>query len=118
MIVAGVGCRAGCAAADVVAAVRVAEAAGGCRVEGLAAPWFKRGEAGVVEAAAALGVGVVFVEEAALLAVQDRCRTRSDVALRAVGVASVAEGAALAASGGRLLVERVVVGGATCAVAG
>ena len=63
-------------------------------------------------------VPVAFIDDAALLAVQPRCPTRSAVAERETGFASVAEGAALAASGGRLLLARIAGGGATCALAG
>ena len=118
MIVAGLGCRRGCAAADLVAAVRLAERSAGVAAAALAAPRFKAQEAGLDEAAAALGLPLMLVEAAAMQAVQPRCPTRSAAALGATGVASVAEGAALAGSGGRLLLPRVAVGGATCALAG
>ncbi len=117
MIVAGLGCRQGCAAADLVAAVRLAEAQAGASAGMLAAPAFKEGEAGLHAAAAALGLMLVMVGDTALQAVQPACPTRSAAALAATGLASVAEGAALAASGGRLLLPRVSVGGATCALA-
>ena len=70
-------------------------------------------------AAAALRVEVVFVEDDALRAVQEFCVTRSVIVERAVGFASVAEAAALAAAGpgGRLVLRRVQRGGATCALA-
>lgn len=118
MIVAGLGCRRGCAAADLVAAVRLAERSAGVVAAVLAAPRFKSHEAGLREAAVKLGLWLLLVEEGAMRAVQPRCATRSDVALAATGLASVAEGAALAASGGWLLLPRVAVGGATCALAG
>ncbi len=118
MIVAGVGCRRGCTAGDLVAVVRLAERRSGIAAAALAAPWFKAHEAGLREAAAALGLPLLLVEEEAMRAVQPRCPTRSDVALVATGLASVAEAAALAASGGRLVLPRVSEGGATCALAG
>ncbi len=118
MIVAGLGCRRGCTAADLVAAVRLAERSAGVAAGALAAPRFKAHEAGLHAAAAALRLPLLLVEEEAMRAVQPRCPTRSDVALAATGLASVAEGAALAASGGRLVLPRVAVGGATCALAG
>jgi cobalamin biosynthesis protein CbiG len=65
-----------------------------------------------------LGLPIAFVDAAALKAVQPRCPTRSAVAERETGVASVAEGAALAASGGSLLLARIAQGSATCALAG
>ena len=116
-VVAGVGCRKGCGAGAIVAVVREAEAVAGCRATVLAVPGFKDGEAGVREAALALGMALVFVDAAGMAAAQAGCLTRSDVVLAAVGVASVAEAAALAVSGGRLLVARVGRGMATCALA-
>jgi cobalt-precorrin 5A hydrolase len=73
----------------------------------------------VTEAAARLGLSLVMIGADALAAAQPRCPTRSEAAARAVGVGSVAEGCALAASGagGRLLLPRVAHGGATCALA-
>ena len=109
MIVAGIGCRRGCPAGAIVALVR------GTGAEALAAPAWKRGEPGLLEAAALLSVPLWFVEAAALAAVQDRCPTRSAVVARAVGVASVAEAVVLA-SGGVLTRARFGVGWATCAV--
>jgi cobalt-precorrin 5A hydrolase len=118
MIVAGLGCRRGCTAADLVAAVRLAERSAGVAAAALAAPRFKAHEGGLHAAAAALGLPLLLVEEEGMRAVQPRCPTRSDVALAATGLASVAEGAALAVSGGKLVLPRVAVGGATCALAG
>ena len=118
MIVAGIGCRTGCLAEDLAAVVRLAAATAGRTVGALAAPGFKQHEPGLHEAARLLGLPLVFVDFAALQAVQPRCPTRSGLAERATGVASVAEGAALAASGGRLVLTRVSLGGATCALAG
>ena len=111
MTVAGIGCRRGCTADDIVAVVR---SLGGAEV--LVAPEWKRDEPGLREAATLLGVPLRFVSRAELVAVQPLCLTRSSAALRAVGVASVAEAAALAA-GGRLLRPRVVRGMATAALA-
>ncbi len=118
MIVAGLGCRTGCLAGDLAAVVRLAAATAGQTVGAIAAPRFKQHESGLHEAARLLGVPLVLVDLAALQAVQPRCPTRSDLAERMTGVASVAEGAALAASGGRLLLARISLGGATCALAG
>ena len=118
MIVAGLGCRKDCPAAEIVAVVRAAEAAAGRRAGGLAAPAFKREEAGLREAAGLLALPLAFVEQQALSDVQDRCVTLSDVAQHATGFASVAEAAALAASGGPLLLPRIAGKRATCALAG
>jgi len=118
-MIAGVGCRRGCLAEDIVALVRAAEAAAGARATRLAAPAAKSGEAGLRGAAAALGLPILWVEHAALAAAQARCVTRSACAERALGVASVAEGCALAAAGegGRLVLERIASPRATCALA-
>lgn len=118
MIAAGLGCRRGCGAEEIAALVRRAEALAGRTADALAAPASKRDEAGLHGAARLLGLPLRFVDEAALLAVQPRCATVSDAALRAVGVASVAEGAALAVAGGRLLLPRIAGPRATCALAG
>ena len=118
MIVAGLGFRRGCPADDIVRLVRMAQDRAGCSAGSLAAPEWKRGEAGLHDAAVCLRLPVAFIAHAELTAVQPLCPTRSVVAERETGVASVAEGAALAASGGRLLLARIAHGGATCALAG
>ncbi len=108
MIVAGIGCRRGCPAEAIVALVR------GTGAQALAAPAWKRGEPGLLEAAAALGVPLWFVAEAALAAVQQRCPTHSAAVADAVGLGSVAEAAVLAV-GGVLTRARFGGGLATCA---
>ena len=118
MIVAGLGFRGGCAADDIVRLVQAAQVQAGCVVGSLAAPDWKQGAPGLHDAAARLGLPIAFIDDAALIAVQPRCPTRSDLAERETGVASVAEGAALAASGGRLLLARIAGSGVTCALAG
>jgi len=118
LIVAGLGFRRGCSADDIVHLVQTAQARAGCIAGLLAAPDWKRSEPGLHAAAHRLSLPIAFIDTAALIAVQLRCPTRSMVAERATGVASVAEGAALAASGGRLLLTRIAHGAATCALAG
>ncbi len=117
MIVAGIGCRRGCPADDIVALVRLAQDQAACHVDTLAAPDFKRGENGLHEAARRLGITLTFVAAPALAAVQPLCPTRSHAAARHTGAASVAEGSALAAYGGRLLLARIGNGRVTCALA-
>jgi cobalt-precorrin 5A hydrolase len=114
-VIAGIGCRRGCAATDIL---RVVERAGR-KVAAIAVPAFKADEPGVREAARRLGVPVIRVDDAALADVQACCVTRSRIAARATGFASIAEASALAASGprGRLLLARIAEGGATCALA-
>ncbi len=118
-MIAGIGCRRDCPAEDIVALVRQAEAASGAYVTALAAPVAKAGEAGLHEAAALLGVALLLVEHAALADAQARCVTRSACAERTLGVASVAEGCALAAAGERaeLVLARIASARATCALA-
>ena len=118
MIVAGLGFRSGCPAGDILQAVHTAQDRAGCIAASLAAPDWKRHEPGLHDAAGRLGLPITFIDATALAAVQPHCPTRSAVAERVTGIASVAEGAALAASGGRLLLPRIAHGGATCALAG
>lgn len=118
-MIAGIGCRRGCSAEDILHALHVACADAGRRAAALAAPAFKADEPGLREASRLLGLPLILVDAAPLSAAQARCVTRSPRAERATGVASVAEGSALAAvgAGGRLLLPRVIGGAATCALA-
>jgi cobalt-precorrin 5A hydrolase len=79
----------------------------------------KRGEAGISDAAEALGIDVVFLSRAALRDAMPRTRTHSVRALELFGVASVAEASALAGGGpnASLIVPRTSDKGATCAIA-
>jgi cobalt-precorrin 5A hydrolase len=118
-LIAGLGCRRGCGAAEIVALVRRAEAACGARLTALAAPAAKCAEPGLLAAAADLNLPLHPIAPASLAAAQARCVTRSSAAARALGVASVAEGCALAAAGpeGWLKLPRIASAAATCAVA-
>jgi cobalt-precorrin 5A hydrolase len=122
MIVAGVGCRKGASADDIGAVIGAALARAGFATEALgliAAPELKRGEQGVAAAAAALGVPLVLIAEADLRAAGARADTRSERVLALTGIPSVAEAAALAGGGlsARLILPRIAVGSATCALA-
>jgi len=122
MIVAGVGCRKGASADDIGAVIGAALARAGFATRALdliAAPELKRGEHGVAAAAAALGVPLVLIAEADLKAAGTRAETRSERVLALMGISSVAEAAALAGGGltARLILPRVAVGSATCALA-
>jgi cobalt-precorrin 5A hydrolase len=122
VIVAGIGCRKGAAAADISAAIADALARAGLGTQSLdliAAPESKGGEHGIAAAAAALGVPLVLVAKAELEAAGARTQTRSERVLALIGVPSVAEAAALAAGGpaARLILPRITLGSATCALA-
>ena len=79
----------------------------------------KAAEAGPVAAAALLGIEFVGLPQAELERAAPRCATRSERVLRATGLPSLAECAALAGAGrgSRLILERISEGGASCAVA-
>lgn len=122
MIVAGLGCRKGCAADEIVALVRDALTRAKVpaeRLKALATAAFKSDEAGLHEASAILARPLLLIDEAALRAAESGCVTRSEVALAATGFASVAESAALAAAGpgARLILPRIAAARATCALA-
>ena len=122
MIIAGVGCRKGAAAAEIEAAIAAALAATRLSAKSLdliATAHAKKAEPGIAAAAAALGVQLVLVPHADLEAVEARTATRSQRVRAHMGVSSVAEAAALAAGGpqAHLLATRIVVGPATCALA-
>ncbi len=119
MIAAGLGLRPACDADELVRIVADAAERSGLRPDLLAAPWFRDGAA-VRAAAERLGLPLAIIGEQALLSAQPSCSTRSEAALRAIGIASVAEGCALAAAGpgGGLLLHRIATPNATCAIAG
>jgi cobalt-precorrin 5A hydrolase len=119
VIIAGIGCRRDCPTDAVIAVLCRAFAQAGCRASVLAAPEFKAGESGLRAAAEALGLNFVTIGRSALEAVQGRCMTQSPPSLRTIGIASIAEGCALAAAGpnGRLVLSRIAGEGTTCALA-
>lgn len=122
MIVAGIGCRRGASAQDVEAALSAALNDAGTlarAVDAIATSTAKANEAGIVEVARARGIKFIAVAQTELEAAAARGVTKSVRALALTGVPSVAEAAALAAAGpaARLLVPRVAVGMATCALA-
>ena len=123
MIVAGVGCKRGTTAQEIDAAIDAALAAADETREsiGLIATSDGKGsETGIIEAAAGRGIQLVLVKPAALEAAGPRTQSSSPRVKELFGVPSVAEAAALAAAGpeAALLVPRLVVGPATCALAG
>jgi cobalt-precorrin 5A hydrolase / cobalt-factor III methyltransferase / precorrin-3B C17-methyltransferase len=118
----GVGCERGCGPDELLALVRdtLAEhslAAGA--VAALVSLDLKADEPAVHAAAEAMGVPARFFDAAALAAEEPRLATPSELVRREVGVAGVAESAALAAVGpkGVLLVPKAKSRCATCAVA-
>jgi cobalt-precorrin 5A hydrolase len=118
-LVVGVGCNRGTAAGEIVDAIRGALREHGLSeksVKTLATVDAKRDEAGLVEAAARLGVPLAFCDRATLNAVPD-VPNASEAPMKFVGVQGVAEPSALAVSGGRLLVEKAKSGNVTVAVA-
>jgi cobalamin biosynthesis protein CbiG len=122
MIVAGVGCRRGAPAPDIEAAIRAALTRaniGTDALDAIATIAAKSAEAGIQAAAEKLGVSVVLVAAADLLAAEHRTLTRSERVRALTGMPSVAEAAALAAAGpsARLIGPRLVMGSATCALA-
>jgi cobalt-precorrin 5A hydrolase len=122
MIVAGIGCRRGAAAAEIEAAIHAALGRAGLAAGALAiiaTSAAKGGEPGIAAAASALGVPLVLVPAPDLEAAGGRVETRSARVLALTGVPSLAEAAALAAGGpaARLLARRIAVGPATCALA-
>jgi cobalt-precorrin 5A hydrolase len=122
VIVAGVGCRKGAAAAQVEAAIAAALAHCGLPAAALAliaTSKAKGAEAGIAAAASALRLPIVLVPQRALEDAGRRTATKSERVLLHTGVPSLAEAAALAAAGpaARLLAPRVCVGPATCALA-
>ena len=122
MIVAGIGCRAGAPARDIEAALAAALAQVRLSPSALdisATSSAKSSEPGIVAASAARRARLIAVPQAELAAAGARVVTRSARVLAVTGVPSLAEAAALAAAGpdARLVVARVVVGSATCALA-
>ena len=122
MIVAGVGCRKGVRAADIEAAIVAAFGRAGVATSQLlliATSAAKGGEPGIAAAASAIGVPLVLIPPGDLAAAGARTTTRSERVIAVAGVPSVAEAAALAAGGpdAQLIVPRIAVGPATCALA-
>lgn len=117
-LVLGVGASSGVTAVEVLALIdRVLEGAGLAlgSVSALASADAKAQEPGIVEAAARRGWPIVTFSSAELAAVD--VPNPSAAPEKAIGTPSVAEAAALLASGGELVVEKTKSAMATCAVA-
>ncbi len=121
MIAIGVGCRKSAASEAIVALVRRAldEAGEIAGNKALFTSEGKRGEDNLEEAARALAIPLQYVDHRRLAIEAPRAATRSARVERHIGLPSLAETAALAGAGpgGRLIVERITAGGATCAIA-
>jgi len=120
VIVAGIGCRRGASAADIGAAITAALArVENCSIDLMATAAFKVDEAGIAAVARDLGVPLVLISQLDLERAGTRALSRSERVQAIAGLPSVAEAAALAAAGtsARLLVPRVTLGSATCALA-
>jgi cobalt-precorrin 5A hydrolase len=122
MIVAGVGCRKGATAEQIITAISRALHNVGLStraIDVIATSAAKIDEPGIVAAATTLDVPLVPISQSDLEAVGARTRTRSERVIALTGVPSVAEAAALAAAGpsASLLAARTAAGPATCALA-
>jgi len=122
MIVAGVGCRRGAPATAIAAVIEAAFARAGLAgtlLDAIAAPATKADEGGLAQAASALGVRLVLLSREELEAAGRHAVTVSERVVALMGMPSVAEAAALAAAGpaARLVLPRIVLGPATCAIA-
>lgn len=122
MIVAGLGCRKQCDAQEILRLLEQALAQAAqprSALSALATPAFKTEATGPREAAEILGLPLLLISDEALRAAEPRSITPSAVALKATGLASIAESAALAAAGdgATLLLPRIKGTHATCALA-
>jgi len=118
-IAIGIGCRANVSVEAVLALVEPLLAELPAPPIGLFTAAVKAGDGALLGAAAALGLTLVALPDAALRAVADRTLTAAPAALSHFGLPSVSEAAALAAFSGRarLIVPRRVAGGVTVAAA-
>lgn len=119
-LVAGIGCRKGVSVEQVIAAVDKAlmeRQLGRGALHGLATVPKKADEPALAEAARSLRVPLIVAGDAGLEAARARLETRSEASLAATGFGSAAEAAAIAATAGRLLGPRTVLGPVACAIA-
>ncbi len=122
VMVAGIGCRSGVSAEQIESALEAALAPilhGGRTLSHIATPAAKGHEPGIITAAASRGLPLLLISQRDLEAANPRTLTRSEHAMTAMNVHSVAEAAALAGAGtaSRLLGPRVAIGPVTCALA-
>lgn len=119
---AGIGCRTGATADEVLAAIDAALGTARLRRADLgviAVPPQKTSEASIADAAATLGLPLVVVTQDELEQACARGLSRSAASLAATGVPSACEAAALAAAGvsSQLLAPRTITARVTCAIA-
>jgi cobalt-precorrin 5A hydrolase len=122
MIVAGLGCRKGSTAEEILSALDAACVAARISRESVAAlatGEIKREEPGILEVAETLRLPLHIVADEALLQAEPRTRTVSRHSLAKTLSSSLSEAAALAVAGDRseILVPRLIANGATCALA-
>jgi cobalt-precorrin 5A hydrolase len=122
MIVAGLGYRSAITTAQVQRAIAKTLSEyliSPGQLQQIAVPAVKGLEAGILAAAAALGIQLVLIEQRDMEAASPRALTHSARSMAARNVPSVAETVALAAAGcgARLLGARIAVGPVTCALA-
>jgi cobalt-precorrin 5A hydrolase len=119
LLAIGIGCKSG-VSADAV--VQLVQAACG-KIDGTPTALYtaeeKRGELALAEAAAHLGLPLVFLPQAALKKAGTRALTKSARVLALFGVPSIAETAALAGAGlgAQLVLARITANNVTCAIA-
>jgi cobalt-precorrin 5A hydrolase len=122
MVIAGIGCRKGVSAEDVLAAIAEALdrfAVDRTHLDALATGEIKQDEGGIAAASARLGMPLQIIGGVELKMADDRAVSCSEKSLELTGVGSVSEAAALAAAGpdSVLLGPRLIVGPVTCAIA-
>jgi cobalt-precorrin 5A hydrolase len=121
VIAVGIGCRAGAPADRIAALVERALSLISAERQTviLVSHERKAAEAGLAAAAEQLGLPLRFLPHDAVKAADGGTVTRSSHSLEATGIASFSEAAALAGAGpgARLVLERIVGDGVTCAIA-
>jgi cobalt-precorrin 5A hydrolase len=122
MRVAGIGCRKGVAAADVLAAIDAVLAERGLSrtsLDALATVTLKANEPGLRDASEVLGLPLIVPSMNEIDAAAARTITHSATSQAVAGAPCASEAAALAATGpnARLLGERRILGNVTCAIA-
>ena len=122
MIAAGIGCRRGADVRDILDVLhQAAESAGvdPAAVACLSVPDFKQDEPGLHKAASELAIPLLFVPRGVIEEFQSLTHTYSEKVMAAIGLANVAEAAALAGvgPGAELMAPRIASPVATCALA-